>query len=731
MPVLTALFLAASFALAVVIGPQTRPWSWGPAMAALGLAVLAALPAIWRRGRSPADLGTIVLGVLTAAWFGWRAWVSPVAELGQADLLLVAVAVGGFVSVRAIAGHPVAERILAWGIALLLLASLVVVAMQIQDPTFSPVFRERSGERMVTGFFAHYIEGANYLVASAMLVAAAALFGRHATATRVFFFLLAVASLVGVWFTRSRGGILGAAIAFGVFAMVSLILAKRRGAKWFAPALIAIPLIGIGIGAFLFLGWQEAQDLRHAGTSIEDLMDNNSRLYLLGIALSCTALHPLTGGGARSYSWECFRFADGKAHGDIITHRPDMVHNELAQAAADYGLTGVGLLVVLFGTLAVLVVIRTLFEETRGSDGRRDAWRAGGLATFAGLLAQSNFSFIFHLMPGVLLLGMSLGQMSRSPGQSGGIRPPVIRALLTAAALFAALLLLPAGWRGTRVTLAMWPSYFSKQPELGLESRIDALTRALRFWPLSDFHEERAELHQLQAQSGQSASFNDTMEMAVADYQEAAALHPYDPSPQVNLANVLSSMERDSDAEAAYARAIALQGGMEPAYRAQFSLSGHFHRKGLRLFEADDREGSLEAMELAAKHIELAASQMHWVLRDMVEPRISIHESLGTAREAAGDREGALQSYDFAASLQGGKRAHYRAGVLIGKAAVDAWYKRIPGEALRDFIEARRRIGLAGDELPEGVTPSQKIEYTDYLDRNIAFLKGAKVEPTK
>ncbi len=120
---------------------------------------------------------------------------------------------------------------------------------------------------------------------------------------------------------------------------------------------------------------------------------------------------------------------------------------------------------------------------------------------------------------------------------------------------------------------------------------------------------------------------------------------------------------------------------------------------------------------------------MHWITADMREPRVAIHESLGTAREAVGDREAALESYDFAATLPGGNRAHYRAGVLIGKNAVEAWSNRKPSEALRLFIEARKRIGQAGNSLPEGVTPDERAEYIGYLDRSIAFLKSAKVVP--
>ena len=123
MPVVSALFLVIALVLAVVIGPQTRPWTWGPAMLALGMSTMAALPVFWRRGKFQADAGLLAFAWLVAGWFAWRTQVSPVAELGHTDLLLLCTAVGSFTSVRAIAGHATAERVLFWGSALLLLAS--------------------------------------------------------------------------------------------------------------------------------------------------------------------------------------------------------------------------------------------------------------------------------------------------------------------------------------------------------------------------------------------------------------------------------------------------------------------------------------------------------------------------------------------------------------------------------------------------------------------------------
>lgn len=728
MPAISSVFLVAALILAVVLGPQTRPWTWGPAMLALGISVSAALPVFWKKSRLAADFGLIAFATLVAGWFAWRAWISPVAELGQADMLLLAGAAGTFVSIRAIKGNAPAERILVWGIALLLLANVAVIGKQILDPTFSPVFGARA-EKWPTGFYAQYNEAANYLIASSLLVGAAALAGRHATASRIFLGLIALAGLAAVYFTRSRGGILGAAVGSGVFACAALVIGKRSGARWFAPVLIAIPLIGLAIGGFLLLGWQGSQEVRQNGAGIEGVLDNNCRLYFLGIAMSCIGLHPMAGGGSRSFSWESFRFVDTKLQGDTLTHVPEQVHNELVQAATDYGVIGAGLLIGLLGALVVIAVVRILFSESSRESNSADAWRLGGLAAFAGMFIQSCFSFVFHLLPGVLLLGICLGQMSRASADRGGTPQRVgSKILLSATALACAILLLPMGWKGTEVTRALWSSYFGKPAASPGESRIDALTEAIRLWPQSAFYQERASVFQAAAAAGEGPEFKASAEQAIRDYGQAERLHPYDPGPAVNRANTLSQLQRDPEAEEAYDRAIHLQGGMEPGFRARFSLAKHLMGKGLRQFSAEDPAPTLASLEIAAQQMEQSVTEMHWVIPDMRDSRVSIHESLGAAREANGDYKGALQAYDFATTLLNGSRAHYRAGILFGKMAASAWSARRPAEALGYFIEAEKRIGPPRD-LPQGVTPGQRAEYLAYLDRTIKFLIGAKIEP--
>ncbi|RYD56345.1 MAG: hypothetical protein EOP83_21360, partial [Verrucomicrobiaceae bacterium] len=194
MPAVSSIFASLALILAVLIGPQTRAWTWGPSMMALGLSVAAALPVLWKKNRAQEDFGLIAFATLTVSWFAWRAWISPVAELGQADLMLLAGAVGSFVAMRAIAGNAPAERILVWSIALLLVANVAAIGKQVMDPTYSPLFRSRTVD-FPSGFYAHYNEAANFLIAASLLVAAAAVFGKHRMSTRIIWGVIAITGL--------------------------------------------------------------------------------------------------------------------------------------------------------------------------------------------------------------------------------------------------------------------------------------------------------------------------------------------------------------------------------------------------------------------------------------------------------------------------------------------------------------------------------------------------------
>ena len=733
MPLLSSIFLVLSLLLALTLGPQTRAWSWGPSLAALALSLAAALPLIWKRGFIKLDRSILIIGGLTAAWFAWRAATSPVAEFGTSDLLLLAATVASFIVTRAISGLRLAELILHWGMALLLVASIVVAGKQVADPSYSPIFALRAADSMVSGFYAHYNEAANYYIAAALLVGAVALFGTYRRTTRLLFALIAIAGIACVWYTRSRGGIFGAAFGCAVLATMALIIGKRRGSKWFAPALIAIPLIGIAVASYWFIGWEEAQRFRSGGRNgIDALFDNTCRLYFYGIALSCIALHPLTGGGSWSFSWECFRFWDNSVQG-VGGARPELVHNELLQSTTDYGIIGTLLLLALMGALALTSLVRTTLDSDPHASDHRWAWRAGGIAALAGMLVQSSFSFVFHHLPGVILLGICLGQMAYPDPGNAKSESRVGQSFLTLTALACIAFIAPLAWLGIRVTKELWPVYNNKHHAASTNLRIDALGEAIRIWPHSEMHMDRARLlHELAGNTKGEESIQ-WGSKALADYEAAAKIHPYDPAFVINQAIILSGLGETAKAEATFQRAIELQGGMEAGFRSHHAYASHLARKGLAQLESDDKTSALATLQAAAQHIEQAVQGGGGYARgnEGRNLRVNTHELLGAAHETNGNNPQALESYNFAATLPMGNRAHYRAGVLIGRMARDAWHQRKPALALALFIEARERIAKAGAELPYGATATRRAELMKYFEESIKFLKAAKVVPKK
>jgi len=731
MPVVTSIFLLLSLVLATLIGPQMRAWSWGPGMLSLGFAVISAIPVLWRRECRLPSIGTTIYAMLLIGWFSWRAWTSPVAELAHADMLLLAGAVGAFICMRAMHGSATAERVLLWGIACLLLASVLVVWKQSVDKEFVPLFRNRLTSN-ASAFAAHYNEGANFLIGTSLLLFASATFGKHATWTRILWFLIAAGGMIAVYFTRSRGGVFGLTVGVAAYLFLALLTGIKSKAKWFRPALVIAPFVVIGIASFLIWGWESTQKSRSGGKyGIEQLMDDPSRLSIYGMTSACIANHPLAGGGSRSFSWEAFHAWQPQEHG-LATHLPDLTHNELLQTATDYGLVGILLILGLLGLFTISACIRCVFENPgRSSTITADVWRIGGVAAMAGMLVQSCFSFVFHLLPGVLLLGICLGRAGIS--EIAGHRAKsqtAVAALLSLIAVACAGLLIPWGWKGALVTRQLWPLYFKGDPAPATEERIDAFTHAIQIWPNSSSYLNRARLMQnaSNAEADRSVSKN-LLEGALGDYLSAAKLHPKDPVPAVNAAIILSELANDSEAERWYQTAIELQGNMEPAFQSHYHYADHLRRKGIREYESGDQLASLRTMETAVGIFEKGLATMAWLRPGHADLRISLHESLGVAREANKDLEGAMAAYDFASKLPRGQKANYRAGVLLGRTAAETWKERRPAEALWYFEAAKRRINNAGGQLPENVTPQDREELITYINQTITFLEGAGIKP--
>ena len=744
MPLLASLLLVISLVLAMLLGPQMRAWSWGPSLLVLGVAVAAALPMVVRRkGLRPLPLPLLAIGLATVGWFGMRMMGSPVAEAALADGLLLAAAVGAFWVVRGIDGQVQAGRVLAWGLFALCVASSVVVFRQMAVPGYSPLFPVLP-TTWPTGFFAHYNEGANFLIGTSLLLGGMALAGGWSRPERIVWGLAALAGLVAVYFMRSRGGISAAAAGLAVFSVLALIHARRLESRWFGIGITALPLIAAGVVAFWLLGWKEAQEVRgHAGAeseAVERLLDNDIRLYMLGMAVTCITENPLQGGGSRSFAWKCYPLWDPKAHG-AGGARPDLIHNEIVQAFTDYGLMGGMFLLVCLAGFGLLGLLRLVFDPPRGEESLRAAgWRMGGIAAMAGLVAHSNFSFVFHLLPACLLLGVAMAMAgAASPTSPTSSRAPDQpfsaamlhghRAVFLITGVIALMVLAVWGWTGSRVCHILWPAYFSKT--IQENARLAALDQAIELWPTSELHIDRAEIHHRRVLENRNRL--DEAERALADYAAAERLHRFEPTQVVNRANLLAFLGRDADAEQTYARAIRMQGGMEVAFQARYSHAEALYRRARRgLARGEAPESVLADLEAAALQITTAfENSIPWLRgAEGRTLRIAIFEWLGVVREATGDWDGAMEAYNTASAIPTGAHVHYRAARLMGQIATEReWKNRRPSQALSGFLKAKERLLQAGSTLPEGISAEDRREMVSHLDEMIVFLRGAKIEP--
>ncbi len=730
MPVISAIFLLLSLTLAVLFGTQTDAWTWGPAMVALIPALVAGLVVLLKQPSRMLNPAMLIMGGLCVAWFAIRTLQSPVEALGQADLMLLSGTLGAFISVLAIQQCRRAQWVLTGGIATLLAANLVVILVQKINPGWRPLLINSLDHEIVSGFFTHYNYAANYLLVSSLWLLGEAWNSRQ----RVLKFglgLLGALGIAAIWWTGSRGGLLAAIVALGCFGAVILVEAKRGKAKWFPVAAVAIPFVALVLLGLLFSGWQEIQESRgqDAEGGVKVLLDNSVRLNYIGLAVSCLTTHLIAGGGSQSFSWECFREWDERVLGWHGT-KPEFVHNEWLQAATDYGLVGFGLLIGLISVVVISAVLRLCFEPKANSpDKRTTALRLGGMAALMGMLVHANFSFVFHLLPGAMLLGMGLAATCQwqNPVPAGKATAQGQRAAFAVFALAMLVLLAPLAWKGTRVMLAMWSSHYSKHRDAHAPDQLVDLDRAIEIWPQASLLMKRGLMHHELALATEDTDVKSSlMKSALADYTSAAKHHPHLPDAAINRANVLSRLGRNEMAEEAYLKAIELQGGMDSAYRSHNHYANHLYGLGRDALDEQNFETALVHLQKAAEQIDRA------LFRDAQTRarEIAIHEWLGIAYANNGMSEQALASYGHAATIHygSGRHAFLRSAIVQAALAREKQKQREPAQALALFLEARQSVRKAGGRLPENLSAEQRDAFVRALDERIKRLREIGIE---
>ncbi|GAA5483660.1 O-antigen ligase family protein [Haloferula sargassicola] len=585
--------------LAVLLfGAMTLAWTWGPALLCLGLA-LAATTACRPSYRFSRVLTVVVF--LASLWLAWVMLNSPVAEDARTDAVL---ALAALATAWTVARFDVRHPAFVWlpiGLSVLVLINAALAFAQWFDPSIAWPRSERP-EIKPSGLFGHYNYFANFIIGCGLFCAPRIVFSGDRAWQRTLYALALLSVVVAVPLSGSRGGLLGllagGGVMFGAAAMVAW-RTRRRGVLIAAGIAPVICLLGF-LASWKYFRGTESEQITNA--DVRRTFDNSSRIDWYDVALRAISDHPFTGGGSRSISWERNFHWELSEHGVPRENEP-FVHNETLQLTTDYGLVGLLLVGGTVLTVVCLGVASLVLGGEKDSARDLDPISVGILAALAGMLVQSNFSFVFHLMPSVLLLGIWLGLggklLGKPRAESAGGRFP---SQLAAGVL--ACVILGTGVACTAALAYLWP-VLGRRDNL-LASRPteawDRLEQASRWWP-------SWRIAQIQANTARRIA--DRSDLDAADrwkwygiaresYADAIRRHPLNAALRVNYANTLSILREDREAEHEFEKALELEGHLESVFNARYYYALHLHDAALREWN-ERRSGRAMAMLMAAQ----------------------------------------------------------------------------------------------------------------------------------
>ena len=610
MQAISGLFFSLSLVLAVILGGQTLDYTWGPALIALAISLATGGFHIWRLGKQPRSAWfAFAIILLASGWILWRSWGSPVREFGRSDALLVASALASCVWAWTMPARGPALRFVMVALALLGFANLGIAIVQLREPEFAWPFASRP-VAFPSGLFGHYNHLADFSLVSTVLLAARAIWARDGLFERIIQALGAMAAAACVLLSASRGGALSLGAGVAVLFLCWGILAwreKKRNRGIVASIAVVVPVL---IALLAPLAVSKIQERRGAkNPSVVQAADDRFRLTMAGYAIKISTTQSWTGSGSRSFGWRKNAVTDPEKDKIWDRFNDDFVHNELLQAAVDYGWGG-ALLILGAALVTGLAGVAGLAGRDEADPVHRaalDALACGGLAAMAGTLFHSNFSFVSHTLPGAMYLGLAFGFALPRREPAGEMPGAPIRFAPGLLVLPVAIVLGLTGWRASQAYRTLWPVWFGREayavsaPELAVEH----VQRAMELWPGSELAGKAGHVCRATAAAeGLPPTEQQAwLTQAAAFHATAATLNPYDPEWPVNRANVLSTLGSADEAERDFERAIELQGGAERNFQARYYFASHLYRRWYQAWTKERRAGEALGQFLRAREL--------------------------------------------------------------------------------------------------------------------------------
>lgn len=579
---LAFIFFLLGLFLTGLLGTETRLLFFWPGCLLLGMAgVVAVLRWKLRVRFQPNDWCLLsVLGL--AGYIGWRAWTSPVEIYAREDgAVLLACFVAYMLTVTAVSQSK-------WRLGIVCVL-LVLVAGNLTagwlnfkgrwDFHLVPGFARSFPPGRIGGFFNNPNHLAAFLSFAAFLSAGVMLFARIHIASRLLLGFGILGMLTGVMLTQSRAALLGLAVGTGVFVLMSLWVVWRTKRKLFIWLILALLLVGgAGAGA-LYKVNEDSLLTRQLVTPV----GTDVRVHIWRAALAQHADAPWTGVGARMF------YEGGITHRDpessALTGDSLFAHNEYLQMMADYGWSGLALVVltVLAHLLNGLRFLRWFAAERFPATGMLGsnalALVLGGISALLATLVQAAFEFQAHI-PITAVVGAILLGLLANPGiESEVFRPSRIWSLrfLMKVALLAA----SAALIGGTVVFGIADGYAACAR---LQSSHKETAKALRNFETATRMDPRNAVLAYQhgvalmdsiRQDMTKDTYLRTVDASLKELTRATALNPHNYLYQLALADAQDAAGRHDAAFQSVQRALALA----PLYEEpRLALGMHYHR---------------------------------------------------------------------------------------------------------------------------------------------------------
>lgn len=529
-----------------------------PGYLLLGLSGVLTLFSFWK---APANLdrGCMLAAVLLAIYIFVRIALSPSAWLARADFYsMLAAPLVYFITALFVSSNGARCAIAAGFIVLGLTQSGIGIFQFAREASFNPILTETRAEIGVraSGFFISPNHLAGFLETALLLATSFLFWGGFRVRGKLLLGYVALVCLAGLVLTGSRGGYISAGIGFALFATMSVWTLRARLEPGLMPRLIGTIAVIALIGGGLIIVAERSFAIRSRMSTVFD--PSNVRFQLWEAAGKQFQLAPAFGTGSRTYVQYGRTFRAPQMHMD-----PVFAHNDWLQTLAEYGITGV-LLVVGFVVAHLRqgwrrwlrMVARFSPGVTSPAESRALALQMGTLSAISACLVHATMDFNLHIPANLLvtafLFGMLATRRPRNVGETATWPGRVLH-------------LIPAG-------LGLWMLYAGAPQapgELFLERARGKFATGKITAALEDAGQAIAcgvqnpelyfQLGEVQRIMSQSRRSDDARRWAIEDahdaYAEALAIFPQDVGIVLRDAWALGRLGRFDEAEALLARA--------------------------------------------------------------------------------------------------------------------------------------------------------------------------------